>query len=90
LRGAGGRTNLGAVAMLADTARFRADDPDPLVLASLACPICLRSDAVEWSAALHGYDPSVQCRCGRCDEHWSVYLAPHQALRLGLMGAGAG
>ena len=73
---------------LADTARFRADDPDTLVLASLACPICLGSEEVEWSAALHGYDPSVQCRCPRCDTRWRVYLAPDQALRVGLMRAG--
>ena len=72
---------------LADTARFRADDPDPLVIASLACPICLCSDDVEWAAALEGYDPSVQCRCPRCHERWRVYLAPQQALRFGLMDA---
>ena len=77
-------------AALADTARFRADDPDTLVLASLACPICLRGDGVEWSAAVHGYDPSVQCRCPRCDARWRVYLAPDQALRVGLMRAGSG
>jgi hypothetical protein len=81
--------NLGTMGMLADTARFRADDPDPLVVASLACPICLGSDDVQWSAALQGYDPSVQCRCARCKERWSVYLAPEQALRLALMRAGA-
>lgn len=72
---------------LTDTARFRADDPDPLVIASLACPICLRTDGVEWAAALEGYDPSVQCRCPRCHERWRVYLAPQQELRIGLMGA---
>ncbi len=75
---------------LTDTARFRADDPDTLVLASLACPMCLRGDRVEWSAAVHGYDPSVQCRCPRCDTRWRVYLAPEQALRVGLMRAGSG
>jgi hypothetical protein len=80
----------GVAAALADTARFRADDPDTLVLASLACPICLRGDGVEWSAAVHGYDPSVQCRCPRCDARWRVYLAPEQALRVGLMRAGSG
>ncbi len=71
--------------MLADTARFRADDPDPLVRASLACPICLRDEQVEWAAALEGYDPSVECRCPDCDERWRVFLAPQQALRFGLM-----
>jgi hypothetical protein len=78
---------LGVMATLVDTARFRADDPDPLVIASLACPICLRSDDIVWHAALDSYDPSVECHCPRCQERWRVYLAPQQALRLGLMGA---
>ncbi len=76
--------------LLADVARFRADDPDALVTASLACPICLRSDEVEWEAALDGYDPSVQCRCPSCEERWRVYLEPQQALRFGLMDAHIG
>jgi hypothetical protein len=74
--------------LLADTARFRADDPDALVTASLACPICLGSEQVEWeAAALDDYDPSVECSCPRCEQRWRVYLAPHQALRFGLMDA---
>jgi hypothetical protein len=71
--------------MLADTARFRSNDPDLLVAASLACPICLRSEEVEWEAALEGYDPSVECSCPSCHERWRVYLAPLQALRFSLM-----
>jgi hypothetical protein len=71
--------------MLTDTARFRTDDPDPLVIASLACPICLGSDEVEWHDALDGYDPSVECRCPRCEERWRVYLEPQQALRFSLL-----
>ena len=51
------------MAMLADTARFRPDDPDELVEASLACPLCLRSDGVEWQAALDSYDSSCECHC---------------------------
>ncbi len=78
---------LESVALLADTARFRTDDPDALVRASLACPMCLRSDDLEWHAALDGYDPSVECRCPRCRESWRVYLEPQQALRLSFMGA---
>jgi hypothetical protein len=70
---------------LADTARFRPDDPDALVEASLACPICLRTEDIECDDALEGYDPSVQCRCPSCAEQWRVYLTPEQALRLGLM-----
>ena len=78
---------LESVVLLADTARFRTDDPDALVRASLACPMCLRSDDLEWHAALDGYDPSVECRCPRCEESWRVYLEPQQALRLSFMGA---
>jgi hypothetical protein len=77
------------MAQLADVARFRADDPDALVTASLACPICLRSEEVQWEAAVDGYDPSVECRCPTCEERWRVYLAPQQALRFGLMDAHA-
>jgi hypothetical protein len=77
------------IALLVDTARFRPDDPDTLVQASLACPVCLRGDAVEWEASLQGYDPSVLCRCPSCSQKWRVYLAPEQALRLGLMLAHA-
>jgi hypothetical protein len=70
---------------MADTARFRADDPDELVTASLACPVCLHTDGVEWEADLEGYDPSVQCSCPRCALRWRVFLEPYQALRVGLM-----
>jgi hypothetical protein len=73
---------------LADTARFRATDPDVLVSASLACPICLAVEGVDWGGTLDGHDPSVDCRCSRCAQSWRVYLAPQQALRLGLMAAG--
>jgi hypothetical protein len=74
---------------LTDTARFRADDPDALVTASLACPICLGSEQVMWEGAFDGYDPSVSCSCPHCEERWRVYLNPQQELRLGLMGAHA-
>jgi hypothetical protein len=77
------------MATLIDIARFLPDDPDALVSASLACPICLRADEVECDDALEGYDPSVQCRCPSCQERWRVYLAPFQALRMGLMHAHA-
>jgi hypothetical protein len=70
---------------LTDTARFRPTDPDMVVSASLACPVCLHGDSVQYSAALAGHDPSVECRCSDCQLDWCVYLAPDQALRLGLM-----
>jgi hypothetical protein len=85
VRAVGGHAR--TVRMLADTARFRCDDPDVLVSASLACPLCLRGDGVEWRSALDGYDPSVECRCPRCDLRWRVYLQPLQALRFSLMDA---
>jgi hypothetical protein len=77
------------MATLIDIARFAPDDPDELVAASLACPICLRAEDVECDDMLEGYDPSVQCWCPSCQERWRVYLAPFQALRLGLMHAHA-
>jgi hypothetical protein len=72
---------------LADTARFRLDDPDEVVLASLACPLCLRVDRTDWEldADADGYDPTVACDCRDCEMPWRVYLTPDQALRLGLM-----
>lgn len=76
------------MAMLTDTARFRETDPEPLVTAALACPLCLRGESVQWSADVHGHDPSVSCRCARCDVSWRLYLAPQQALRFGLTARG--
>jgi hypothetical protein len=61
------------------------DDPDQLVMASLACPICVGIDSVEWELHEDGYDPSVECRCDSCEQSWQVYLTPSQALRLGLI-----
>lgn len=75
------------MSLLADTARFRENDPDALVSASLACPICLRSDQVTWDAVLEGYDPSIECTCPDCKRRWRVYLGAQQALRFGLMVA---
>jgi hypothetical protein len=77
------------IAVLTDTARFLPSDPDELVCASLACPVCLHAEGVARQDALEGYDPSVSCRCPTCDARWRVYLTPEQALRLGLMHAHA-
>jgi hypothetical protein len=73
------------MAGLADTARFRADDPDELVVASLACPVCLRGTDAEWELEADGYDPSARCMCRHCEQSWRVYMTPDQALRLSLM-----
>jgi hypothetical protein len=54
----------------------------------MACPLCLRSDDVEWHASFDdGYDASVACTCPRCDFRWRVYLQPQQALRFSLLDA---
>jgi hypothetical protein len=71
--------------MLVDVARFRQDDPNELVLTSLACPLCLRSERVDWHFQSGGYDPSVECVCPRCEERWRVFMTPNQALRLVLL-----
>jgi hypothetical protein len=66
-------------------AHFRADDPDELVLASLACPFCLRSDDVDRRFLSRGYDPCLECVCPRCEERYRVFMTPNQALRLVLL-----
>ena len=75
---------------LEDVARFRADDPAALVNAALACPICLRGDAIEWEQELDVYDESVDCHCPHCGEQWRVYLQPQQMLRLELLRSAGG
>jgi len=76
--------------MLADTARFHPDDPDELVMASLACPLCLRVGEISWELEPDLYDPSIRCRCRDCEQSWRVYLTQYQALRAGLMAVRAG
>ena len=71
--------------LLADSARFRADDPEELVMASLACPVCLSSAAVAWTLEDEGYDPAVECVCNRCKQTWRVYMTPLQSLRASLI-----
>ncbi|HEU4657639.1 MAG TPA: hypothetical protein VFR97_08950 [Capillimicrobium sp.] len=69
--------------MLVETARFRPDDPDPLVQASFCCACCLREPAT--AAVAHGADGStVRCHCDACDRSWTVLLTPEQGLRLQL------
>lgn len=71
------------------TARFRADDPEELVRASFACPICLRGSDVEWRLQGDGYDPCVECECHHCVRSWRVFVTPDQLLRLALMAVRA-
>ena len=73
----------------ADVARFHPDDCDELVVASLACDLCLHSAGVEWTLSSDPYDATAHCHCPHCNHDWSVYLSAQQALRLSLLGARA-
>jgi hypothetical protein len=67
-----------------DLARFAADDPDPLVNASFACPYCLHDPS---EIALNLDEPfgsAALCRCQACRRGWAVTLNFGQALRLAL------
>lgn len=67
-----------------DTARFRADDCDPLVTASFACPYCLE---VATSALFNLDEPNgsaVLCRCDTCHTSWVVVVNVGQAMRLAI------
>jgi hypothetical protein len=67
-----------------ETAAFRAHDPDCLVAASLACPICL-SSRVDWHLNITDeYDSRVDCECVLCGHTRTVFLGQEQALRLAL------
>jgi hypothetical protein len=68
---------------LLESATFRSDDQDCLVVAALACRSCL-SEQVEWSLEALDYDAQVNCRCRRCGDFRVVYVTPAQALRLAL------
>jgi hypothetical protein len=67
-----------------ETAAFRASDQDCLVVASLACPVCL-SGSVEWRLSVSDdYESHVHCACSLCGHTRTVFLGQEQALRLAL------
>jgi len=49
---------------LADTAPFRATDPDVLVSASLACPICLAVEGVDWGRPFQAEPTATRRQAG--------------------------
>ena len=70
--------------ILTDAARFHADDIDPLVAASFACPYCLRAPA---NALFNLEEPNgsaVLCRCDDCHSSWVVAVSIGQAMRLAI------
>ena len=67
-----------------ETAAFRAQDQDCLVIASLACPVCL-SGSVDWHLSLtDDYESHADCVCRSCGYERTVFLGEQQALRLAL------
>lgn len=66
-----------------ESASFRLDDPDCLVMASLACRRCL-SGQVSWSLEMLDYDARVSCSCDACGKRRTVFVTPGQAFRLSL------
>jgi hypothetical protein len=77
------------VSPMPSLAHFRADDPESLVDASLACPMCLRAPA---ASSLHGEstDGEVRCVCSGCGHAHSLELSDFQFLRLSLAGCPSG
>ena len=63
-----------------EQASFFETDPDCLVEAALACPVCLH--AVDWRPSGTGSEAAVQCRCRHCGHARTVALSGAQSLRL--------
>jgi hypothetical protein len=69
--------------MSIEMARFFPDDPDPLVQASFACPVCLHQPT-EATIDESGEGAIVDCTCAPCHRLYSVALTSEQTLRLAL------
>ncbi len=68
---------------MTEVARFRPDDPDPVVQASFACNYCLHQpDEATIEQAPDG--AAVRCLCLPCDHDWTVLLDAEQSLRVAL------
>jgi hypothetical protein len=67
-----------------DLARFAADDPDPLISASFACPYCLRSPAEVTLSIEETFGSAALCRCDECRSGWVVALNYGQSMRMAL------
>jgi hypothetical protein len=69
------------MAALHDVARFDQADPDVIVTACLACPVCLRRPSAVF---LPEDDSAAGCVCHGCDIRWTVSLGFGQSLRMKL------
>jgi hypothetical protein len=82
----GALTGLRSCALLGDVndvARFRPDDPDALVVASFACPVCLHRPSFVRLAEFFD-EPSATVACLPCGSGWEIALTDLQMLRLTL------
>jgi hypothetical protein len=70
--------------ILTDAARFAVDDPDPLVLASFACPYCLGAPTDALFSLEEPNGSAVLCHCETCSKRWVVAVNPGQAMRLAI------
>jgi hypothetical protein len=70
-----------ATSALDDSARFRPEDPEDLVAASFACPLCLCA-AAQVLIVRHDTDATASCLCRHCALGWRVGLDPSQTLRM--------
>ncbi len=66
---------------LDDVARFSASDDDPIVIAALCCPICLRQPS-RFRLTQSSPGHISRCGCDACGSEWSVALDDEQARRL--------
>jgi hypothetical protein len=70
--------------ILTDSARFFVDDPDPVVVASFACPYCLQTPANTLFSLEEPNGSAVLCRCDDCHTRWVVAVSAGQAMRLAI------
>jgi hypothetical protein len=70
--------------ILTDSARFFVDDPDPLVIASFACPYCLEIAADSLFNLEEPNGSAVLCHCEACNKRWVVAVNTGQAMRLAI------
>jgi hypothetical protein len=70
--------------ILTDSARFFVDDPDPVVVASFACPYCLQTPADTLFNLEEPNGSAVLCHCEVCSTRWVVAVNPGQAMRLAI------
>ena len=66
-----------------DVARFAVDDPEVLVAATFACPVCLRA-ACRVLLADGAELPVARCTCEHCACVWTLAVDAPQLLRLSL------